>query len=219
MQYNSEVYTHQRVKKNMNGNENRKYVFNIIDGRLILCFICALCTSRVLMINLTAPFGIAFFIAVVFSDDIVEKLLIAIGTTLGYISLCNEIKNFYIYIIVTITIAFFSIIINSLSHKKQEVIYFAIAFIELTTLKTFSQNLTLNVSIISTVLELLCIIPAYYVIEFSLCCYNSLNTRHLFSSEEIINMAITLALVIAGTRGIVLFGISIRNIIALSAFF
>ena len=40
--------------------------------RLMLCFICAVFTSRVLMINSTAPFGIAFLIAVLFSDKIVE---------------------------------------------------------------------------------------------------------------------------------------------------
>ena len=67
----------------------------------------------------------------------------------------------------------------------------------------------------TSVLELLCMIPAYYVMDFSLICYKNINTRHLFNSEEIISMAITLALVIAGTRGISIYGISIRNIIAL----
>ncbi len=215
MQYNSEVYTHQGAKKNAKDIENKRYVFSIIDARLILCFICAVFTSRVLMLNGTAPFGIAFFMAIIYKKEIVEKLIITIGSILGYLSLCSEMKSFYIYIIIVLNITFLSFFINKISYKKQTIIYLTIVFLELTLFKTFSESLSLMVSSISAIIQLLCIIPAYYVIDYSLCCYNSINTRHLFNSEEIISMAITLALVIAGFRGLILFGISIRNIIAL----
>lgn len=214
MQYNSEVYTYQRVKKGDKEQGNRKYLLNSIDTKVILCFICAFFTSRVLMINDTAPFGIAFLICILFSDDIVNKLISAAGTILGYVTLFNDMKYFYVYIIAAVTVTFFSLILNKISRKKQTFIYFGLVFFILTVAKVISAGITVNVSIAAAILEMLCIIPTYYIIDFSIICFQSIHTKHLFSSEEIISMAITLSIVIAGTWGINIHGISLRNIIA-----
>lgn len=215
MQYNSEVYTYQRVKKGDKECGNRKYLLNSIDTKVVICFVCAFFTSRVLMINDTAPFGIAFLICILFSQDIVNKLITAAGTILGYVTLYNNMKNFYVYVIAAVTITFFSLVLNKLSRKKQILIYFALVVCVLIAFKVITMGITVNVSIITSCLELLCIIPTYYIIDYSLTCFQSIHTKHLFSSEEIISMAITISIVIAGTWGITVYGISLRNIIAI----
>lgn len=215
MQYNSEVYTYQRVKKGDKECGNRKYLLNNIDTKVVLCFICAFLTSRVLMINDTAPFGIAFLICILFSQDVVNKLIAAAGTILGYVTLFNDMKNFYVYVIAAVTVTFFSLILKKLSRKKQAIIYFMLVFCVLAVTKVIYAGITVNVSVFTSCLEMLCIIPTYFIIDFSITCFQSISTKHLFSSEEIISMAITISIVIAGTWGITIYGISLRNIIAI----
>lgn len=215
MLYKSEVYTYERVKKSDKEYGNRKYLLNSIDAKLILCFICAFFTSRVLMINYMAPFGIAFLICILSDREILYKLVTALGTILGYTTLYNDIKTFYIYIIAALVITSFSIILKKISNRKQVLIYFSLVLGVFVAAKTISAELNVNVSMLSSSLELLCIVPTYYIIDYSIACFDSVNTKHLFSSEEIISMAITISLVVAGTWGITVYGISIRNIIAI----
>lgn len=215
MLYKSEVYTYEKVKKGDKEYGNRKYLLNSIDTKLILCFICAFFTSRVLMINYTAPFGIAFLICILSNTEILYKLVTALGTILGYTTLYNDIKTFYIYIIAVLTITFFSIILKKITNRRQILLYFTLVLTVFIVIRLISADLNVNVSIFSSALELLCIVPTYYIIDYSITCFKSVNTKHLFSSEEIISMAITMALVVSGTWGINVHGVSIRNIIAL----
>lgn len=70
-------------------------------------------------------------------------------------------------------------------------------------------------SILISILEVLCIIPVYYITDYSIICFNNIKTKHLFTSEEIISMMVTFSIVIAGTHGIKIYNISVTNVISL----
>ncbi|MPM25190.1 Stage II sporulation protein E [bioreactor metagenome] len=62
---------------------------------------------------------------------------------------------------------------------------------------------------------MLCIIPVYFIIDYSISCFKEINTKHLFSNEELISMSILVSLMVAGMWNVNIFGISLLNIFSL----
>jgi len=118
MQYGIDIFPYERLRK-VKDEAQKKNTLNvnlIISG--IVYFAISLLISRVLLINNTAPFGIAFLIATIFIKDDKISIIATGGTFLGYITLYNNIKNLPSYLIVIVTIAFLSHTFNKIEAKK-----------------------------------------------------------------------------------------------------
>lgn len=214
MQYGAEVFPYDRVLKNEKETKRK-----LIDMNLLIkgvgYFIGALLISRVILINLMAPFGIAFMIAVSMRGEEKVPLLCGVGSLLGYVSLYNNVKNLGVYLIIIGTITLLSYVLIYFSNKNKLIITYSLIFIEFSIYKVFVMNLTPGVAISLSFFESLCIFPIYYIMNYSIICFNDLKTKHLFTNEELISMAVTASLVISGTWGAAVYGIELRNIFAL----
>ena len=212
MQYGAELLTYKRAKK---ADKNRGVVDYTLPFKIGIYFISALLISRVILINKTAPFGIAFLIVIAMNREEKLPLIAGCGSILGYISL-HGIDSLGLYILMIGTLTSLSYIIEGLTKRKKLALIFAVLLLEGIVYNFFINKYSIGLNIIFSVFELLCIFPLYFIMDYALSCFREIKTKHLFTNEEIISMAIILSLIIAGTWGISIFGISVRNIAALA---
>lgn len=215
MQYNSEVYTYSRNTRDSKEKESSRLLLNRFEVKLLLCFIFALFTSRVIMINATAPFGIAFLLSVLTKGKKTVKFTCLAGSVIGYLTLQNILGNYYVYIIAAVGITIISLFLDKASARKKALILYMAIILLFVASDLIIRKVNTNMSIVMSILEVLCIIPIYYITDYSIICFNNIKTKHLFTSEEIISMMVTLAIVIAGAHGIKVYNISFTNVISL----
>jgi stage II sporulation protein E len=216
MQYGVELFPYQRLKK-LRGEKGKQRFDDLpMLFSMVTYFLSAFLVSRVLMVNLMAPFGVAFLIAVISCEEGKIPLVAGCGTLLGYISLYNNVKYLPVYFIITGTLIISNYILKNIEQKKKLLLAFSTVFVEILFYKLLIVKVSLGVAFLNSFFEVTCIFPLYFIINYSIICFKELKTRHLYSSEEVISMAVTISLVIAGTWGTSIHGISIRNIIALA---
>ncbi len=217
MQYGIDIFPYQRLRK-IKEEARKKNALNInliIKG--IFYFIVSLLISRVLLINNTAPFGIAFLIATVFIKNHKISIITASGTFLGYITLYQDLKGLPSYLVLVVTITAMSSILNKIHVKTRALIFmFAIIIFELFIYNFFILRLTGVMSFLNSIFLVLCIFPLYFILDYSLLCFREIKTKHIFSNEEIISMSIISSLIIAGTWGVSIFNISVTNVLGLA---
>lgn len=213
MQYGAELLTYQRAKK---VDKNKQVVDYSLPLKIGIYFITALLISRVILINRTAPFGIAFLIAVLMNRGEKIQLITGCGAVIGYISLYNNIGNLGLYITMAGTLTGLSYVLGKLPKKKRLMIMFSVLFIEGIGYNFLINNYTTELNIIFSIIDLVAVFPLYFIMDYSLICFGEIKTKHLFTNEEVISMAIVLSLIISGTWGASIMGISIRNLAALA---
>lgn len=217
MQYGIDIFPYERVRK-VKDKIQKKNALNVnLILRGILYFTMSLLISRVLLLNNTAPFGIAFLIATIFINIDKISIITASGTFLGYITLYDSIKNLPSYLVVIVTIALLSHVFNKMEVKtKALAIMFFIIMFELFTYNFFIVRVSVLMAFLNSFFLVLCIFPLYFILDYSLLCFKEIKTKHIFSNEEIISMSIICSLIIAGTWGLSFFTISITNILGLA---
>ena len=217
MQYGIDIFPYERLRK-IKEEVQKKNALNInLIIRGIVYFTVSLLISRVLLLNNTAPFGIAFLIATIFINNDKISIITASGTFLGYITLYDSIKNLPSYLIVIVTIAVLSNIFNKIEVKTRALAsMFAIIIFELFIYNFFIIRVSGLMAFLNSIFLVLCIFPLYFILDYSLLCFKEIKTKHIFSNEEIISMSIISSLIIAGTWGLSIFNISITNILGLS---
>ena len=214
MQYGAKLSTYERTLK-AKKKEEKKTVDGQLVIKLLIYFISSILVSRVLLINYIAPFGIAFLVAVLIYGEEKVPLVAGGGTLIGYVSLIGTIDALPSYIVLIAVITLTAYLTKNIGRRKQLLVMFSLIFIEVIAYKYFISKLTLDIAALSAALEAGCIFPLYFIINYSIVCFKNLNTKHLFTNEEVISMAVTASLVISGTWGVNIAGVSIRNILAL----
>lgn len=215
MQYGIDILPYERIKrKDEEGKKNKNILIKEFT-KLVIYFLASLLISRVIMVNLMAPFGIAFLISNLIEEKGI-KLISALGTIVGYISMRNSVKDIWMYLILVSLIILNSYIFRSKNEKSIIKSVFILLFLGISAYNRFKLDISPFMSIVNSLFQTSCIFSLYYIINYSKICVKRFKTKHLFSSEEVISMCITLSLIVAGTRGLNILGLSIRNIIALS---
>ncbi|MCB2298057.1 stage II sporulation protein E [Clostridium tagluense] len=217
MQYGIDIFPYQRLKK-IKEEVQKKNELNInLIIRAVVYFTVSLLISRVLLINNTAPFGIAFLIATIFINNKKISIITASGTFLGYITLYKSIVNLPLYLVLIVTIAVLSNIFNKMRVKTRALAsMFAIIIFEMFIYNFFIIRVSGLMAFLNAMFLGLCIFPLYFILDYSLLCFKEIKTKHIFSNEEIISMSIISSLIIAGTWGLSVFNISITNILGLA---
>jgi len=217
MQYGIDVFPYERLRK-IKEQAQKKNALNIrLIIRGVVYFTVSLLISRVLLLNNTAPFGIAFLIATIFINDEKISIITAGGTFLGYITLYNSIKNLPSYLVVIVTVALLSHVFNKIEGKTRALTgMFAIIIFELFIYNFLVARVSGLMAILNSFFLVLCIFPLYFILDYSLLCFKEIKTKHIFSNEEIISMSIISSLIIAGTWGLSIFTISITNVLGLA---
>jgi stage II sporulation protein E len=216
MQYGVELFPYERVKDSKYELKKQRFKNLPLVVKIIAYFMAAFLTSRVLMVNLMAPFGIAFLIGVMTCEESKITFIAGCGAILGYISIYNNVKSLPVYIIAVGTLITINYILKKVEQNKKIMLIFFTLFMEFSFYKLLILKVTAGMAFLISFFEVSAIFPLYFIINYSIICFKQYKTRHLYSSEEIISMAVTISLVVAGTWGTNIKGISLRNIIALA---
>lgn len=214
MQYGVEVAPYQRVSK-ANNEVKKKIDVNQVR-KVLVYFATSLLISRVIFVNSMAPFGLAFLMAMILPWQNKISLAAGCGALIGYATLYNNVESIGAYLTIVATITLLSYILSKVNISKKLIYIFLAIFVEFFAFKYLILSFAFSASIIVAFFETLCIFPIYYIINYSIICLKEYNTKHLFANEEVVSMAITISLVIAGTWGIQIYDISLKNILALS---
>jgi len=215
MQYGVELYPYERINNTDRKKNERKRIRLNYAFKMSIYFLASFLISRVVLINSTAPFGIAALIAFYSIKEDKLPLIVGCGSILGYLTLINNVSELNIYFIVILTLTVVRYMINKISLRNQLIIMFSVVFIEGIAYKLLIIKLNFGVSLVASFGELLVIAPIYFIVNYSITCFNGYKTKHLFSNEELISMAIGVSLIISGTWGISILGIALRNILAI----
>ena len=150
MQYGVELFPYQRVKK-LKG-EEKKHKFNDLTMlfSMSIYFLAAFLIGRVLMINLMAPFGVAFLIAVMSCEEGRIPLIAGCGTLLGYISLYNNVKDLPVYFIITGTLIVSNYILKNIDRKKKLLLAFSTVFAEILFYKLLIANVSIGIAFLNS---------------------------------------------------------------------
>ncbi len=217
MQYGAEIIPYKRIKntkeKQIKEEQSSRKLIIKAGVLFFLCFFI----SRTMIINNTAPFGIAFLLVILMKEDNKISLLSAFGSLLGYITMQSYVKDINMYFVLVPLLTFVSMVIGDTVESTLKKAVLAITI----TISVFAYNILINqygfsVSLISTFTNIFCIFPIYFILHISNSCFEELKTKHLFSNEEIICMSLLFSVVVAGTWGIKIFNISLTNVLALA---
>lgn len=211
MQYGIELTAYKRDRKIKRNEETISRNWYIMAAAY---FAAAFLISRVILINNSAPFGIAFIISVVLSKDDNIPIVAGCGALMGYITIFDNIANLPVYVMLVGSLVSGAYYVRKNSKRRKFIIFLVIIFIENVLYNFLSGAYSAEMSVVSSAFEIVCILPIYYMIHYAVTCIKDIKTRHIFNNEEIISMAMVSALVISGTWGASLWGLSIRNILA-----
>ena len=214
MQYGAELFPYKRISKD-NKEESKKVEGVPSIAKLVIYFMSALLVSRNILINSMAPFGLAFLIAIVSQKNNRYSLVAGIGAILGYVSLYNNLNGAYMYVIAVGFVVVTSFITSKVSKVIEFSIMFASIFFTFLVFRTFGLNEPSTIALLTSFFETVCIAPIYYILTLSIVCFKEYKTRHLFTNEEIVSMAVAISLIVAGTWGATIYDISLRNILAM----
>jgi len=216
MQYDSNILTYERVSKESKKDTKVNNINKIFMIKLILFAVSSFFISRVEIINSMAPFGIAFIIVILnFKADKKIDVISCISSALGYISIHDELKDFHMYVISILIIGVIAAVLSKITKTKKLAFMFSTIFIEFTIFKFIILNLTIESAALFSLIQVACTVSLYYILNYSIVCFDNINSRHLFSDEEIMSMAITISIVISGTKGASLFNVSIRTTLSM----
>ena len=218
MQYGENIKVYQRIKNNEYGKrekENERSM-SILYGLIFL--ITAILISRVIMINKTAPFGIAFLIAIILLGDNKLSIISALGVELGYVTNMACLENVVMYITIVPTLVLISIILNNyVKEKVERIIIIGVIMIMILFYDILLQNKSFTISFMDMLLQGITIIPVYMILDYGVNSFKRIKTKHLFSNEEIVAMSVIVALIIAGTWNLRIVNISILNILSFAS--
>ncbi|WP_017414759.1 stage II sporulation protein E [Clostridium tunisiense] len=216
MQYGAELRAYERIKKSKEVKNNGSETYNKVLVKSIAFLVMSILISRTMLINKSAPFGVAFLVVVLLMEDNKISLVTSLGAILGYITLKGTLDNTLMYVTLVPTITLVAIITNNFLKKSTE--RMLLGFVTMTLIlgyniliREYSTLMALGI----TFIELLCIVPVYFIIDYSISCFKEINTKHLFSNEELISMSILVSLMVAGMWNVNIFGISLLNIFSL----
>ncbi|MFX0549658.1 stage II sporulation protein E [Hathewaya histolytica] len=215
MQYGLEVLPYKRLKKEDSEEKcSKKYILKNIKSYIYLAFICLL-ISRVKLINGMAPFGIALLIAFSLHLDKEKFLICGIGSMIGYITLINKVENIAIYFISVSTIIGSNYIFSREEKKKKIISIASLLIVEYIISRLVINKMNFSISVFYSFMEVICLIPLYYIINQGIICFKTLDYKKVFSNEEMISMGIFISLILSGTWGVNIRYISLTNVVGI----
>lgn len=215
MQYGLEVLPYKRIKKENNNEKfSKREVLNCVKRYVGLGVICFL-ISRVKLINGMAPFGIALLISLSLHIDKKEFIASSLGGLIGYLTLINKVENISIYFISLSTILAVNYIFNEKEKGRKIISIFILLVLEYVVSTFILNKMTFSFSIFYSFMEVLCLLPLYYIINQGIICFKSLDSKKIFNNEEMVSMGIIISLILAGTWGVNIKYVSIMNICGL----
>lgn len=220
MQYGFNVNTGENLKNT--GKLRKTLWMKTMAARLITVLIMGVLLGRVnLLLNQSdshgiAPFGMAYLIVIGSRNNMKKIIASSVGVIIGYLTINNSLTDGMAYLISAGMLFLYYVILRVANKKQKDWLSFSIVLISFIAYGFITNKYELGVNVTLSLLEVVVIIPIYYVINYAINSIKESNSNYFFSSEEIVSMGILFCLLIAGFGNIDIFGQSIENILALS---
>lgn len=217
MQYGIELNPYKRTKDQTKQKKEETINFRYAV-ELIAYFFSCLFISRVMLLNLTAPFGVAFLMAILNNKKGKCAMCAALGTFAGYLTLIKNINNVPVYFAITLSVLLIYIFgekLRNIYKVRFTIATLLVILIEFTGYYIFMKETSTVVSFFTSIVQIACIFPVYYILNEAITCIKEMNINHIYSNEEIISIIVCISFIVSGTWGIDVYGVSVRNIIAM----
>ena len=218
MQYGVDIAEFKRVDTKKSRREIRiqdTFVKSIITGCM------ALLLSRVMLVVIPgvgiAPFGLAYLLGESFKENRKYSILTLLGTVLGYLSIYKALDGVAVYIISAVLIFAYSKVKSFLKYEQKDKVAFLLIFGVFFIYSLIINKQPVGVNLTFSLIKVISIAPVYYILKYALNCTEELKTNYIFSTEELISIGILICLLVSGVGQIGVWGISIRNIVALAS--
>lgn len=192
-------------------------VNELISISSVVFYTCVFFASRVVMLKMFMPFGLAFFIAAYALLGIRAACITGIVTAIGYVTTLNGYLGFSHAVTIILVMA-----IGFIIKKNDKFNIFRISvcgFIINTLINVFVYYKFISGSfipydILISFFESGIVVAFGFIFTYGVpVCFFKKNKKEL-SSEELICMALIIAIAVAGTFDITYMGISLKNIVA-----
>lgn len=198
-----------------NGEKRKEeYIRRIIS--LLISAISIFFVSRVTLIREVAPFGIALLLILVQHLKEGEIVVVSIMSILGYATVGDKIGPIILYITYVVTIGIIALILSKKKIQLQICIQYMVIFFISYAYKIVFNDVNYGMGLFLTFVEMIAIIPIYYIFKFSISSMASIRTNYLFNSEEIASMALLISVIVAGFWGIDILGVNIANVLGIT---
>ena len=165
MQIGAEINTYKREQVFKEENQGRKATYLY---KIIIYFILSMFVSRAILINETAPFGVALALTIVKSKDNRLSLSIIGGSLIGYLTLFSAVDEGALYIMGLITIGVLNYVLSKSTHKKKLIAIFSLMFLEIIAYRYIMHSYNLGINVLMTTFNLGCIFPIYFIMDYAL---------------------------------------------------
>lgn len=163
-----------------------------------------------------APFGIGHLLSITKKSDIKRMFLVFAAVLIGYLTGGSKNIDIILYISLATGILLCKVICNSLNKEFKNRIAFSAIIIISVAIGLLMGEQSFEINLVFSLAKSMVIIPVFYMLNYAIGCMKEINTNYFYSTEELISIAILSCLVIAGIGNFVIFGVEIRNIIALA---
>lgn len=215
--YKEELIAYKRINTNISKED--KKISEVISINSMIFYICAFFASRVVILKMFMPFGLAFFIAAYGVLGKKAAIITGVITSIGYITTFNN------YLGLSHGVSLLAIMGIGLLIKRED--KFNIFRISAVALVINSMvNIFIYYNFISGSLVLYDILISLFegaiVVAFGFifsygvpACFFKKDKKEI-TNEELICMALIIAIAVAGTFDITYMGVSLKNIAAFS---
>lgn len=215
MQYGIDILPYKRVKKQIVNKANKKGELLKVVKTYLFYGILTLLISRVKLLNGMAPFGISLVICLSLYLNKEMFLSAVIGGIVGYVSLVKSVELCGQYVLCLVGLLILNSIISNEDKRVKFISMIFLTFVEFSIVKVVFTDSTIGVSTFYSFMEVMIVIPLYYIINKGIICFKDIDNKRLFDNEEIVSMGIIISLVLSGTWGLSIKYISFMNIIGL----
>lgn len=211
MQCDSNVLTYKKGSRININKQHLTFLGLFISGILISRVVVFLNHKNVVGI---APFGIAYLMSIIWRRDFKNIVATAIGVCIGYLTISSSISDEYMTLLIIGILILYSLIISKINKKVRGIGIFTILITCFITYGHFVCGYELGVNLTIALLNLVVIVPVYYVIKYGVKCIEEFNTNYYFNMEDILSIGIILCLVVSGIGKVGIGGFSLRNTLA-----
>lgn len=215
MQYGIGLSTYKHLEKIKDKQElkvQNKAIAAFLD------FMIGFLLSRVLLSITTevgiAPFGIAYLIGIN-REKHKYTILSLLGSIAGYLSIYKILEGSIAYCLAIIVVSLYCEICTRVEKKQNDVVVFGLIFLVMLGYNFVVYSQPIQINLMFSALKVISIVPVRYILKYSLNCIDELQSNYLFTTEELISIGILVALLVSGVGNINIFGVDIRNILAL----
>lgn len=216
MQYGIEVNTYKRVVPQRVKKQTKIEIDLLIS---IMYIVSGILISRV-SIPITesislAPFGLAFYWAIINIRDNKKDFLVFVSTLLGYFSIYNKDSTTLIYMLAICILFIYS---NIKFNIKENILVTTITVMLMMGFLSDAlmfQEIGIDEMIFYSGIKTIAVTPLYYIFRYSISCIEDLKSKVGINVEGLISTCLLVSFVVIGIGDFTVFNISIQTIFSL----